>query len=437
MKSQTPPHNLNAEKSVLGCALSTSNNYEPLGISYNDFFLSKHQTIAAAIEYLAASGEAYDLLTVVNHLKATGSLDQIGGPAYLSELTDDNIPNTKMLKTHAAIIREASWRRIMAQAAAKAYETALDNSTGIEDVRAEIEKSILPAISNKNGKAKITSTRTEAAKHLEIIEKRTKSPNATTGLPTGYIKLDRISGGLQASELTILAGRPSMGKTALAMNIVTNVALSSQIPAFVFSLEMSTAGLMDRQYAALADLNLLKIKQGLLQDSDWPKITRAASTLSEAPIFIDESGALRITEIRSRARQMKAEHDIGLIVVDYLQLICSPQKSGNREQEISTISQNLKAMAKELNIPVLALSQLNRGLENRTNKRPQLSDLRESGAIEQDADLICFIYRDEIYNQNTPDKGLAELIIGKQRNGPTGTVMLKFEGATSKFLNQA
>ncbi len=436
MKPQTLPHDTDAEKSVIGTLISSSSSFQRLNLSSNDFFPPKHKIIFEVIAYLHDKGEAYDLISVTNRLKEIGKLDSIGGIAYLSDLTDDNVPNTQMLKTYAKIIKDAACRRNMAQIFEEARSMALNTLPDIDETRAEIEKAVLPVLDYKNGKSKIVSTRNEAQKHLKIIEQRTQNQNAITGLSTGYDKLDRITGGLQSAESNVLAGRPSMGKTTIAMNIVNHVAISQKVSSLIFSLEMSKSGLMDKQYSALADINLLKIRQGQLHDSDWPKITRAAGMLTKAaPIFIDDSGALQITEIRSRARQVKAEHNIGLIVVDYLQLIRSPQKNGSREQEISTISQNLKAMAKELDVPVLALSQLNRSLESRKNKRPQLSDLRESGAIEQDADLILFIYRDEVYNQDTPDKGLAELIIGKQRNGPTGTVKLKFEGETSKFLN--
>jgi replicative DNA helicase len=436
MKAQTPPYNKEAEESILATCISCSAHYKELDICSADFFIPKNRTIAAAIEYLDSRGESYDKLTLKNYLCNNNKLDKIGGAAYLTELTEEIIPSTQLLKTHAGIIRDAAWRRSVADAARQAYIIALDPHTDIVEAKADIEKAILPALSMKTSNQKrMAITKYEAQKHLDVIEKRTRHENACTGIPTGYEKLDFMTGGLQPSELIIIAARPSMGKTSLAVNVILHNAHHG-MPSLIFSLEMSTISLMDRKYAALADLNLLKIRNGQLTERDWQKMTRAAGMLSDAaPILIDDTSALPIIEIRSRARRAKAEYDIGLIVVDYLQLIRNPQKSGSREQEISLISQELKAMAKELYVPVLALSQLNRSCENRTNKRPQLSDIRDSGAIEQDADLIMFIYQDEFYNRDTDDKGIAEIIIGKQRNGPNGVVRLAFEGETTKFSN--
>jgi replicative DNA helicase len=269
----------------------------------------------------------------------------------------------------------------------------------------------------------------------KVVEKLSERKELITGVSSGFDDFDKITAGLQPSDLIILAGRPSMGKTALAMNIVQNSSMLAKVPVGVFSLEMSKEQLGMRMLCSISRVDSQRLRTGRLRDNDWPHLTRAHGMLSEAPIFIDDTPSISVLEIRAKARRLKIEHDIGLIVVDYLQLMRGRASSERREQEISEISRSLKAMAKELHIPVIALSQLNRSLENRPNKRPQLSDLRESGAIEQDADLICFIYRDEVYNkaEDNPNKGISELIIGKQRNGPTGTIRLAFLDTITTF----
>lgn len=434
-----PPQNLEAEQCVLGSILlqqgTLSKSVEIL--KEDDFYRDAHKTIYSAMLSLFDRGEPQDLITVTNILKDSNKLDEIGGPSYLASLTDI-VPVAANIIYYAKIVREKSVLRKLIQTSTEIASRCYEEQDDIDGLLDEVEQTVFEISQSKSDQAfqPITSIITKTFKSVEKLFERKE---LITGVPTGYHDFDKMTAGLQPSDLIIVAGRPSMGKTALAMNIVQNTAINHQTSVGVFSLEMSKEQLGMRMLCSASRVDAHRLRTGFLKDHDWPKLTKAAGTLSEASIFIDDTPALSVLEMRAKARRLKTEHNLGLIVVDYLQLMRGRSSAERREQEISEISRSLKAMAKELHVPVIALSQLNRSLENRPNKRPQLSDLRESGAIEQDADLICFIYRDEVYNkaEDNPKRGIAEVIIGKQRNGPTGTVELSFIDRFTSFENLA
>lgn len=432
-----PPQNLEAEQCVLGSILLKKGALVKVleVISQDDFYREAHKTIFAAMVKLFEKNEPQDLITVSNILKGQGKLDEVGGPAYLASLTDI-VPVSANILYYGRIIREKSILRRLIQTSTDIASRCYDEPEDIDDLVDEAEQSIFE-ISRSKSNQSFKSMGSIIPKALDALEKRYKHKEAITGVATGYHEFDKKTAGLQPSDLIILAGRPSMGKTALAMNIVQHAAIVEKTPVAVFSLEMSEEQLGLRMVCSISRVNSQAIRTGQLKERDWPHITRACNILSGTPIFIDDTPSISVLEVRAKSRRLKTEHDIGLVVVDYLQLMRGRSNTERREQEISEISRSLKAMAKELHIPVIALSQLNRSLESRTDKRPQLSDLRESGAIEQDADVICFIYRDEVYNksENNPNKGLAEVIIGKQRNGPIGTLTLTFIDSITTFEN--
>ena len=428
VNKKIPPQNIEAEQAVLGTILlqdkALLHTVELL--SPDDFYRDAHKTIYAAMLTLFERKNPHDLITVTNLLGEQNKLEEIGGASYLASLTEI-IPFLDTLGHHAQIIKKKSILRRLIQTASEMMGRCFDAQDDIESLVDQAEKTIFE-IAHANKGPGFQSMATAVPQALSRIEELFKRQEHITGVATGYDELDKITAGLQPAEMIILAARPSMGKTALAMNIVQHAALISKVPVAVFSLEMSTESLALRMLCSVGCVDSQRARIGKLQENDWPKLIRATGMLSEAPIFIDDSAGLTVLEMRAKARRLKTEHNLGLIVVDYLQLMQGKNNTENRAQEISDISRSLKAMAKELNVPVLALSQLNRSLESRTDKRPQLSDLRESGAIEQDADVIMFIYRDEVYNraEDNPNRGLAEIIIGKQRNGPTGMIKLTF-----------
>ena len=401
----------------------------------DDFYRDAHKTIFAAMLSLFEHREPTDLITVTGLLNDQNKLDQIGGASYLASLTDI-IPFSGSLVHYAQIIRKKSTLRRLIQTASEVAAGCYMAQDDIDSLVDQAEQAIFEIAHSKKGQG-FQAMAAVVPRAFERITTLFDRQEHITGVATGYEELDRMTAGLQPAELIILAARPSMGKTALAMNIVQHAALIGKVPVAVFSLEMSTEALALRMLCSLGRIDSQRIRTGRLHENDWPKLTRATGMLSDAPVFIDDTAGLTVLEMRAKARRLKAEHDLGLIVVDYLQLMQGKSTSENRAQEISDISRSLKAMAKELNVPVLALSQLNRSLESRTDKRPQLADLRESGAIEQDADVIMFIYRDEVYNraEDNPNRGLAEVIVGKQRNGPTGVIKLTFLGEYTTFEN--
>jgi len=432
-----PPQNLEAEQCVLGSILLQQGALVKILelLAPEDFYREAHKNIFTAMVDLFEKNEPQDIITVTNVLKNKNKLDDVGGPAYLANLTDI-VPVAANIIYYAQIIRsKAILRRLIqtsTEIAARCYEEQGDIDSLVDDAEQTIFE-ISRTKSNQDFQA-LSKIIPETFKR---VEKLAEKKELITGVPTGYDDLDRITCGLQSSDIIILAGRPSMGKTALAMNIVQNAAIFHKVPVAVFSLEMSKEQLGMRMLCSVSRVDSQDLRTGHIRDTDWPKLARATGILSDAPIFIDDSPAISVLEMRAKSRRLKTEHNIGLVVVDYLQLMRGRSNTERREQEISEISRSLKAMAKELDLPVIALSQLNRSLESRPNKRPQLSDLRESGAIEQDADVICFLYRDEIYNksEDNPKRGIAEVIIGKQRNGPTGTIELTFIDKFTTFEN--
>ncbi|MGD9950190.1 MAG: replicative DNA helicase [Desulfobulbus sp.] len=432
-----PPQSIEAEQAVLGTILLQDKALLKIVelLSADDFYRDAHKTIFAAMVNLFEKHEPHDLITVTSLLNDQNKLEQVGGASYLASLTDI-IPFSGTLVHHAQIIRKKSILRKLIQTTSEVTARCYDTQDDIEHLIDQAEKTIFEiAHSNKTQGFHPMSSIVPLA--FDRITKLFDKQEHITGVATGYDELDRMTAGLQPAELIILAARPSMGKTALSMNIVQHAALIGKVPVAVFSLEMSMESLALRMICSVGRIDSQRMRTGKLHDNDWPKLTRATGMLADAPIFIDDTAGLTVLEMRAKARRLTSEHNLGLIVVDYLQLMQGKSNSENRTQEISEISRSLKAMAKELNVPVVALSQLNRSLENRTDKRPQLADLRESGAIEQDADVIMFIYRDEVYNrtEDNPNRGLAELIIGKQRNGPTGMLKLTFLGEYTTFEN--
>lgn len=431
-----PPHNIEAEQSVLGSILLKEDGLLKVNehISAPDFYRDSHRQIFEAMAELFNRGEPQDLVTLTSYLKDTSQLETVGGASYLATLTSI-VPVTANIESYARIIRQKSILRNLIKVSSDVANRCFEEQDDIDQLVDEAEQSIFEIAGNKSGTV-FTSLKSIIPDSFKTVEKLYERKELITGVPTGYTELDKMTAGLQASDLVVLAGRPSMGKTALALNIAQHTALVDKTGVALFSLEMSKEQLAMRLLSSVGRIDSQKIRTGRLQNEDWPHLSRAAGMLSEAPIFIDDTPALSIPEMRSKMRRLASQNDIGLILVDYLQLMRG-RVSENRTQEISDISRSLKAIAKEHNVPVLALSQLNRGLESRTDKRPMMSDLRESGAIEQDADVICFIYRDEVYNksEDNPDKGIAEIIIGKQRNGPTGITRLFFKKEYTMFEN--
>ena len=432
-----PPQNIEAEQSVLGGIL-----LEPEALSRileilqeDDFYRESHRKIFSAMVALYQKGTPVDLITLTESLLTRQHLEGIGGASYLTSLTDA-IPSAVNIEVYARIVREKAILRrlihITTEIASKCYQF----SGEVEDILDQAEKSIFEITA-----AKITPhiyPLSEVIKDsFQTIEALYERKERISGVPTGFTKLDQMTSGFQPSDLIIIAGRPSMGKTAFALDIARNAATLAEIPAVIFSLEMSRQQLAIRMLCSEARVDSYKLRSGFIGERDWPRLTNAAGLLSEAPIYIDDSPALTVLQMRAKARRLKSEKGLGLAVVDYLQLMSGRGGSDRREQEISEISRSLKALAKELNIPVVALSQLNRKVEDRTDRRPFMADLRESGAIEQDADVILFIYRDEMYDENSKQKGTAEIIIGKQRNGPIGKITLAFIDQYTRFENLA
>jgi len=438
-----PPHSVEAEQSVLGGLLLDNSAWDRIAdmIGESDFYRADHRLIYRHVSKLIGNSRPADVITVSESLESTRELDGIGGLAYLGALAQ-NTPTAANIRRYAEIVRERAVMRKLAEVGTEIAETAY-NPMGKEagQLLDEAESKVF-AISEQGARGKqgfmdMQPLLTQVVERIDMLYNR-DNPSDVTGVPTGFTDLDRMTSGLQPGELVIVAGRPSMGKTSLALNMAEHVALESGLPVGVFSMEMGASQLVMRMLGSVGRLDQHKVRTGRLADEDWRKLTEAVGRLNDAPIHIDETAALNALELRARARRLHRQYGkLGMIVVDYLQLMSASAQGENRATEISEISRSLKALAKELNVPVVALSQLNRSLEQRPNKRPIMSDLRESGAIEQDADLILFIYRDEVYNQDSPDKGKAEVIIGKQRNGPIGTVTLVFQGEYTRFANFA
>ncbi len=434
---RVPPHSVEAEQALLGGLMLDNTAWDRVAdvLAPSDFFRADHQLIFAAIGALAEQRQPCDVVTLSEHLENRAELGQAGGLEYLALLANDT-PTAANVVAYAKILRERSILRSLISAgneiAGSAFQPDGRNASELLD---EAERVVFQIAEKGNRRGGFQSLKDVLPATVDRIDMLHQSGGETTGISTGYTEFDKKTAGLQAGDLIIIAGRPSMGKTTLAVNIAENAAIGGRHPTAIFSMEMSADQLAFRMISSLGRVDQTHLRTGRFPDEDWSRINTAVQLMSEAPIFIDDTPALSPTDVRARARRLKREHGLGLIVLDYLQLMQVPGNKENRTAEISEISRSLKALAKELEVPVIALSQLNRGVEQRTDKRPVMSDLRESGAIEQDADLICFIYREEVYDPDTPRKGVADIIISKQRNGPIGEFPLTFVGKYTKFEN--
>ena len=435
---KVPPHSIEAEQSVLGGLMLDNRAWDQVAdrIKENDFYRREHRLIFKTMSRLVEQSKPLDVLTVSEALREVNELEQVGDEIYLFELAN-NTPSAANIIAYADIVRERSMLRLLINAANDIASSAY-NSQGrpVTELIDQAERQVFSISEQGMRGGGPINIKEYLATTMDRIDALFHSNDAITGMPTGYHDFDEMTSGLQSSDLIIVAGRPSMGKTTFAMNIAEHIAIKSRSPTLIFSMEMPGEAIVMRMLSSLCRIDQLRIRTGKLTDEDWPRIGSTVSMLTDAPLFIDDTPGLSPAEMRARARRLAKEHgQLGAIVVDYLQLMQVPGHGENRTAEISEISRSLKGLAKELKVPVIALSQLNRGLEQRADKRPVMSDLRESGAIEQDADLIVFIYRDEVYNENTPDKGTAEIIIAKQRNGPIGKVRLTFMGQYTCFEN--
>ncbi len=431
-----PPQNSEAEASLLGALLIDSDAIVKVAdsLSFDDFFELRHQKIYKAIAQLYERHEAIDVLTLADKLKNNGNLDSVGGPAYLTELTNF-VPTAAHVEQYADIVAQKAMRRRLIAASQDIVGLGYDESKQLRELIEEAETRLF-AVSQQHIKQNVISLEAILAESFDRLDDLHKDKQKIRGIPTGYKDIDEKLAGFQRSDLVVLAARPSMGKTALALNFAHNIAVQSAQPVLIFSLEMSKEQLVDRLLSMESGVDAWALRTGNLTDNDFEKIGHAMGTLSEAPIFIDDSPAITVGDLRTKARREAHSRSLGLIIVDYLQLMSGGSRysnEGNRVQEISEISRGLKGIARELNVPVLALSQLSRSVENRSPQIPQLADLRESGSIEQDADVVAFIYREEYYNPETDRKRLTDIFIKKHRNGPTGGIELYFDNKKQRF----
>ena len=431
-----PPQNLDAEQSILGAVLleNSALNKALEVIVEEDFHRGAHRTIFAGMIELADRNEVVDQITLTDLLKTKGQLEQVGGAAYVAELVQA-VPSASNIRHHCKIVREKSLLRGLIRTATEIVTKGYDGLGESEDLLEYAEREIFRLGQGRLDRSFVPMLQV-LKESIEIVDRLSKNKERITGVPTGYHLIDHMTAGLQQSDLIIIAGRPSMGKTSLALGMAEYAAIRANRTVGIFSLEMSQAQLVLRMLSSQASLDSHALRTGQLTPENWHALCAAADRLERAKVFIDDSGGLTVQQMRSKARRLKAEHGLDLLIIDYLQLMQGRSDSESRQQEISDISRSLKALAKELDIPVVALSQLSRAVENRTDKRPVLSDLRESGAIEQDADVVMFIYREEVYNPDTEDKqGTADILIRKHRNGPTGDCRLKFLEQYAKFAN--
>jgi replicative DNA helicase len=423
-----PPQNIEAEQSVLGGILIENEAINKVIeiLTPEDFYRDAHRKIFEALIILSERDEPADLITLTDELQKRKQLDSIGGASYLASLID-SVPTAANIEYYAKIVKEKAVVRNLISTSTEIITRSYEYLEDVESLLDEAEQEIFK-ISGARVKPSFYPIREVVKGSFKTLERLYEKKDLVTGVPSGFKELDRMTAGFQPSDLIIIAGRPSMGKTAFCLSVAQYAAIQKKIPIAIFSLEMSKEQLGIRMLCSEAYVEGTRLRTGFLNESDWPKLTIAAGSLSESPIYIDDTAALTALELRAKTRRLRAEHDLGMVIIDYLQLMKGRARVESRQQEISEISRSLKALAKELNIPVIAVSQLSRKTEERTGNRPQLSDLRESGAIEQDADLILFIYRDEVYNRSpeNPNRGKAELIIGKQRNGPIGQIELAF-----------
>lgn len=441
---RVPPHSIEAEQSILGGLMLDNQAWDRIGdmVSETDFYRDEHRRIFRQIRNLLEKAKPADVVTVAEAIDAAGDSDRTGGLVYLGELAA-NTPSAANIRRYAEIVRE---RAVLRQLVATADEIASDalNPMGrdatslLDEAEAKIFSIAEAGASHAEGFVHINPLLTQVVDKIQELHDR-DNPSDITGVPSGFQDLDQKTSGLQPGDLIIVAGRPSMGKTAFALNVAENVAVETGLPVGVFSMEMGGTQLAMRMLASIGRLNSQSLRTGRMNDEEWSKLSVALGKLHEAPLYIDETGGLSPANLRARARRLARQYGgkLGLIVIDYIQLMSGNKQGENRATEVSEISRSIKSLAKELQVPIIALSQLSRKVEERTDKRPMMSDLRESGAIEQDADVILMMYRDDYYKQDSPDKGIAEVIIGKQRNGPTGTVKLAFLGEYTRFENLA
>ena len=434
-----PPQHIEAEESLLSAILVDNTALLEVveTLAPSDFYRTAHQKIFAAMSDLFNRGEPVDVVTLNNNLKEKGQLEAVGGPVYLARLLDA-VPLAVNAQHYARIVHDKAVLRRLIEKANAITKRCFQEQGGADDIIDFAEASIFEVTEKKARQAFYPLSKLIDS-NIDFLEEKQKNKSLVTGVPTGFSHIDNLTSGLQNSDLIILAARPSMGKTALALNIARNAAVDAGVPVAIFSLEMSKEQLSLRLLCAEARIDSSRLRSGFFSMEDWERLTDAAGVLSAAPIFIDDSPSLSAMEVRAKARRLKMDKNIGLIIIDYLQLMQGRASAERRDLEISEISRSLKALAKEINLPVIALSQLNRMLEQRNDRRPRLSDLRESGALEQDADVVAFIYRDEVYNkeENNPHKGTAEIILAKQRNGPIGEVRLTFLSVYTRFENMA
>ncbi len=442
---RVPPHSISMEQAVLAALMSIAESWEQVNevINESDFYATRHRLIYKSICHLATASMPYDAVMVRDWLEGQHLIEEAGGENYLMKLLAESPASLFNLPIYAEKVRELAVMRDLIKVGNDMLQMAYDpKGRGVGDVLDEVEGrifSISEQHNNRSSESGPLSINSVLKTVIHKVEELQKSDSPITGLSTGFLELDNKTFGMQKGDLIIVAARPSMGKTTFAMNLIESVLFNSNQPAIVFSMEMPADSIATRLISSFGAIDQSRLRSGRLEEADWVRLTSAMGQLQAKHLYIDDSSALPPTELRSRCRRIAKMHGgkIGAIMVDYLQLMRVPGSGDNRVNEISEISRSLKALAKEMNCPVIALSQLNRSLENRPNKRPVMSDLRESGAIEQDADLIMFIYRDEVYNKESKDMGTAEIIIGKQRNGPIGTVRLSFQGHFTRFSNLA
>lgn len=433
-----PPQNVEAEQSVLGAMLIEREAIAKVAefLRPEDFYREAHRLIYAAVLALYNRAEAVDLITLTEQLRRDDKLEPAGGISYVTSLAN-SVPTAANIIYHAKIVEEKALLRQLITAATHIAGLGYEANDEVLTILDQAERMIL-GVSGRKVTGHFIPIKDILMATLDRIEKLYESKGSITGLPTGFVDLDNLTAGLQPSDLILIAARPSMGKTAFVLNIAQNVAIRAKKTVAFFSLEMSKEQLVQRMLCSEEGIDAHRLRIGALQEKDWEKLMKAANKLSAAPIYIDDTPGITVTEMRSKARRLKVEHDLALVIIDYLQLMQGSGRSGrseNRQQEISEISRSLKALARELGVPVIALSQLSRGVEARQNKRPMLSDLRESGSLEQDADIVAFLYRDDYYNPDTENKNLTEIIVAKHRNGPVDTVLLSFLKEYTRFMS--
>jgi replicative DNA helicase len=433
---RTPPHNMEAEQSVIGAVFLEPEAFSTASekLVPEDFYRAAHQRIFAAMMKLADRGEPIDVITVTSYLNDVKQLDEVGGVVYLTQLAE-SVPTAANIEFYCNIVEEKALLRRLIRTATDIVTSSFENEDGVADVLNDAEKNILEVSGQKNSGA-FKSIKDVLIDVYDNIEQLHQQKGDVTGIPTGFRDLDKITSGFQRSDLIIIAARPSVGKTAFALNVAQSVAVNTDENVAIFSLEMGADQLVQRMLCAEGNIDAQRMRNGQLEPEDWSKLTMAMGSLSNAGIYIDDSPGIRVSEIRSKCRRLKQEHGLGMIMIDYLQLIQGSGNSGeNRQQEVSEISRSLKGLARELDVTLIALSQLSRGVESRQDKRPMMSDLRESGSIEQDADIVGFLYRDDYYDKESEKQNIIEIILAKQRNGPVGTVELAFVKEYNKFVD--